>query len=1109
MKKLIVSLLSLCFSFGAGNFFQTVYLTPTVTTNYTKATVKLLGSNGSISANSILVGTITANRFVGSGAALTNVPVSSNVVTRNYSQGLSVNGTISASTFIGNGSQLTGLGLSTNVVTNNYLDRVIIGTGISTSINGATTIIQGTGASSASSGGAAGGVSINGGARTNGQGTGGGISLTSGSGFSAGDINIYATGGSAAGRITLETGNGGSGGGITLKTGSTGTIVLDSESTIYASNNLQVNGVMTAESIAVSNGNISANYFIGNGSLLTGVIADNTGVSNRTVFVDIVASNNVWSGLTSIGNDLYACVDGGSIWKSTAGGPFVDLVAGNKAWSGITSVGNDVYASVYGGSIWKSTAGGPFVDLVVGTQNWSGMTTLGAFPYACIYGGSIWLAVDGTWMDYGIDAKNWNGITSVGGFLTGVVDGGSIWVYQYGNLIDLSAPVKNWSGITAVGSDTYACEYGGSIWKSTAGGAFTDLDTGYKNWNAMTTISTNAYACVSSGSVFVTTTTTDIRAYNVYADGSVIATELVGDGSRITNLTYANNVVTNSYSGGISVSGTITANNLVGDGSRITGLIAYINTANADLRYYPITGVIGILTENADLRYLSISGTANNALTANYAVNAGTLDGQHGTFYQPASTAVTNNYSGMVTIGTVSASAFIGTVRTSEQPSINSVGTLTGLTVNTLIYAGGTNVGIGITPTTKLSVAGTVSASALQVNGAITGTGTNSLATSNFTGPLGVHTSVGSLYIGHGLGSNTGANVAVGSGNPLGANTAGYYNTALGHSTLLVNTDGINNTAVGSSAGVSLRSGLGNTLVGARVFLMTTTANRNVIVGTEAASQLKQGNENTLIGDGVGDYYGTSNINSNTGVGHKALSYHTAGGGNTAIGHKAAGTYPGYVASGISNGVYIGAGSDWLNQDETNAIAIGYGTESLGSNTMVLGNASTITTNIRGTKVGIGTAAPSTTLEVAGTISANAINLTALPAANETALYVSATGVVSKATSSRRYKTHIEPLDVDSELIYQIEPKSWNYKSYTTKEVAELVDGETISKNIIVEGVGQRNIGAIAEDVAAVLPQLVNYSGNLPESLKDSQFIWLMLEELKKLRARIEELEAR
>jgi hypothetical protein len=168
-----------------------------------------------------------------------------------------------------------------------------------------------------------------------------------------------------------------------------------------------------------------------------------------------------------------------------------------------------------------------------------------------------------------------------------------------------------------------------------------------------------------------------------------------------------------------------------------------------------------------------------------------------------------------------------------------------------------------------------------------------------------------------------------------------------------------------------------------------------------------------------------------------------------------------------------------------------------------------------GFSIGNSTYPATTALEVAGTVSANAINLTALPAANQTALYVSATGVVSKATSSRRYKTNISDLDINSELIYMVEPKSWNYindKVVITTENVQISATQNIVKEIrtAVKEVGQKNIGPIAEDVEEYLPELVNHDSlGRPDSLKDSQFVWLLLEEVKKLKARIEVLEAR
>ncbi len=87
--------------------------------------------------------------------------------------------------------------------------------------------------------------------------------------------------------------------------------------------------------------------------------------------------------------------------------------------------------------------------------------------------------------------------------------------------------------------------------------------------------------------------------------------------------------------------------------------------------------------------------------------------------------------------------------------------------------------------------------------------------------------------------------------------------------------------------------------------------------------------------------------------------------------------------------------------------------------------------------------------------------------------------------SSRRFKTDIVPLEFDSSKIYDLEPVS-----YTAKES------------------GRRTFGLIAEDVQQVLPELVplDLEGQA-YSVNYMMLGVLMINEIKALRARIEELE--
>jgi hypothetical protein len=102
-----------------------------------------------------------------------------------------------------------------------------------------------------------------------------------------------------------------------------------------------------------------------------------------------------------------------------------------------------------------------------------------------------------------------------------------------------------------------------------------------------------------------------------------------------------------------------------------------------------------------------------------------------------------------------------------------------------------------------------------------------------------------------------------------------------------------------------------------------------------------------------------------------------------------------------------------------------------------------------------------------------------------TAIGVSSS-LLTTSPSSRRYKENEKPLTVDSSKIYDIEVKEFDY--------------------IQAKG-GAHDFGPIAEDVEEVLPEIVWKEEGQIESIRESKMVWLLLEEMKKLNARIAVLE--
>lgn len=344
-----------------------------------------------------------------------------------------------------------------------------------------------------------------------------------------------------------------------------------------------------------------------------------------------------------------------------------------------------------------------------------------------------------------------------------------------------------------------------------------------------------------------------------------------------------------------------------------------------------------VVTSTTPVTNLNIGGNAATATTATniagglagslpYQTAAGTTTllakGTDGQFLTLVSGAPAWSTSSAVTsVGAISASS------TANGASITS-------NVLNLAPADGTNGGVvttsaqsfaGIKTFANTTASTSTTTGAVIVSGGLGVAKSMYVAEDSYINGLKIGKGLASLSTNIAIGASTLAaattgdkNVAIGS-NALAANTNATDNTAIGYNTLAANTVGSGNTAIGSgsiSAMNNATSGnvLRNTAVGNATLSAMTSGAYNTVMGTFALADMTSGSSNVSIGNEAGQKIGIGSV-SNT---------------------------------QMNTSVIIGADARTLGSGESNAIVIGYQGRGLGSNTAVIGNASTTMTSLNG-----------------------------------------------------------------------------------------------------------------------------------------------------------------
>jgi hypothetical protein len=275
-------------------------------------------------------------------------------------------------------------------------------------------------------------------------------------------------------------------------------------------------------------------------------------------------------------------------------------------------------------------------------------------------------------------------------------------------------------------------------------------------------------------------------------------------------------------------------------------------------------------------------------------------------------------------------------------------------------------------------------------------------------------------------GGYPGANTAEGA-NALLSLTAGHHNTAVGYISLKSDATGNYNTAIGAGA-LSANTADNNTATGYGALLSNTTGPFNTANGSLTLFH-NTGYSNSAFGRAA--LYNNTTGNQNTANGFNALYSNTTGSGNTANGWEA-------LSNNTTGSVNTANGWEALPNNTTGSDNIAVGDDA-GFNVTTADSVICIGNHTGGANV-------SNSCFIGQIRGVTTQNNNAIP------VLIDSAGQLGTASSSRRYKKEIKPMEQASEAILALKPVTFHYKSDKTN---------------------RPEFGLIAEQVAEVNPNLV------------------------------------
>ncbi|AEA07280.1 conserved hypothetical protein [Lausannevirus] len=273
----------------------------------------------------------------------------------------------------------------------------------------------------------------------------------------------------------------------------------------------------------------------------------------------------------------------------------------------------------------------------------------------------------------------------------------------------------------------------------------------------------------------------------------------------------------------------------------------------------------------------------------------------------------------------------------------------------------------------------------------------------------------------------------------FGVDASAIECTAVGAGSMSLTGVGSRCVAVGTNAGRAV--GVDNISVGVGS-MNGAVGSSNVCIGTSTGTGMV-GVRNTIVGTQAADGTTTGPFNDNTIIGYQAGRTGTTASGNIVVGQGANSSL-----GTLTNSVTLGRAAT-CGTSGTNRIALGASAVCSVDNEMTI--APTIT---QWRSLGLSSAAAANTLQINP-----------------------ATGIITQAASSRRFKDNIRELEVDPRMLHELSLKTYNYKK----------DGE-------------KDHGLIAEEAFEVLPDIVTLDAEgKPHGIKHLTLAMLLLAEVQRL----------